>query len=124
MTCKGICARYKAQKPVGVGRYASGQRRCQICEIFIKWEGLWCPCCGYRLRTKPRNLKYKAKLRARVEADSIAEKALANTPTPDTPTPDTPTPKKSATKKSATKKSATKKSATKKSIPIKAQVSS
>jgi hypothetical protein len=26
---------------------------------------LWCPCCGYRLRTKPRNLKYKAKLRAR-----------------------------------------------------------
>jgi spore germination protein YaaH len=71
MTCKGICVRYKAQKPVGTGRYASGQRRCQICEIFIKWEGLWCPCCGYRLRTKPRNLKYKAKLRARVEADSI-----------------------------------------------------
>ena len=70
MTCKGICVRYKAQKPVGTGRYASGQRRCQICEIFIKWEGLWCPCCGYILRTKPRNLKYKAKLRARVEADS------------------------------------------------------
>ena len=73
MTCKGICVRYKAQKPVGTGRYASGQRRCQICEIFIKWEGLWCPCCGYRLRTKPRNLKYKAKLRARVEADSAEE---------------------------------------------------
>ncbi|SVD22616.1 uncharacterized protein METZ01_LOCUS375470, partial [marine metagenome] len=91
--------------PVGVGRYASGQRRCQICEIFIKWEGLWCPCCGYRLRTKPRNLKYKAKLRARVEADSIAEKALADTPIADTPTP---------------KKSAAKKSAAKKSIPIKA----
>jgi len=70
MTCKGICSRYKAQKPVGTGRYASGQRRCQICEIFINWEGLWCPCCGYRLRTKPRNLKYKAKLRARVEADA------------------------------------------------------
>ena len=75
MTCKGIWVRYKAQKPVGTGRYASGQRRCQICEIFIKWEGLWCPCCGYRLRTKPRNLKYKAKLRARVEADSIEAEA-------------------------------------------------
>ena len=75
MTCKGICVRYKAQKPVGTGRYASGQRRCEICEIFIKWEGLWCPCCGYRLRTKPRNLKYKAKLRARVEADSLEAKA-------------------------------------------------
>ncbi len=78
MTCKGICVRYKAQKPVGTGRYASGQRRCQICEIFIKWEGLWCPCCGYRLRTKPRNLKYKAKLLARVEADSIEAKAVAD----------------------------------------------
>ena len=77
MTCKGICVRYKAQKPVGTGRYASGQRRCQICEIFIKWEGLWCPCCGYRLRTKPRNLKYKAKLRARVEADSLNAAAAA-----------------------------------------------
>ena len=79
MTCKGICTRYKAQKPVGTGRYASGQRRCQICEIFIKWEGLWCPCCGYRLRTKPRNLKYKAKLRARVEAEAETQKVQAQT---------------------------------------------
>ena len=76
LTCKGICIRHKAQKPVGSGRYASGQKRCQICEIFIKWDGLWCPCCGYRLRTKPRNLKYKAKLRAKVEierAEGISE---------------------------------------------------
>ena len=79
MTCKGICTRYKAQKPVGTGRYASGQRRCQICEIFIKWEGLWCPCCGYRLRTKPRNLKYKAKLRARVEAEAESQKLQPQT---------------------------------------------
>jgi len=37
------------------------------------WDGLWCPCCGYRLRTKPRNLKYKAKLRAtnKVEESKI-----------------------------------------------------
>ncbi|MFQ5941090.1 MAG: hypothetical protein ACE5KA_05260 [Nitrososphaerales archaeon] len=73
MTCKGICVRYKAQKPVGSGRYASGQKRCQICEIFIKWDGLWCPCCGYRLRTKPRNLKYKAKLRARNKNEKVIE---------------------------------------------------
>ena len=64
MACKGICTRYKAQKPSWEwGRYASGQRRCQICELFIEWDGLWCPCCGYRLRSKPRNSKYKAKLR-------------------------------------------------------------
>jgi uncharacterized Zn finger protein (UPF0148 family) len=24
---------------------------------------IMCPCCGYRLRTKPRHSKYKAKLR-------------------------------------------------------------
>jgi len=63
MTCKGICVRYKALKPIDVGRYASGQKRCQICEIFINWDGKWCPCCGYRLRQKPRNLKYKEKLK-------------------------------------------------------------
>jgi hypothetical protein len=69
MTCKGICIRHKAQKPVGSGRYSTGQKRCQICELFIKWDGLWCPCCGYRLRTKPRNLKYKAKLKTeKIEA--------------------------------------------------------
>ena len=118
MTCKGICVRYKAQKPVGTGRYASGQRRCQICEIFIKWEGLWCPCCGYRLRTKPRNLKYKAKLRARVEADSIEaeaktiadmEKELAAEVA------------KAKTKKAKTKKAKTKKAKTTKAKTTKAK---
>lgn len=63
MTCKGICVRYKASKPTGIGRYASGQKRCQICEIYLRWSEIYCPCCGYKLRTKPRNLKYKAKLR-------------------------------------------------------------
>ena len=69
MTCKGICIRHKAQKPSKSGRYAVGQKRCQICEIFIRWDGFWCPCCGYRLRTRPRNLKYKAKLKARKEIE-------------------------------------------------------
>jgi hypothetical protein len=59
MTCKGICLRHRAQKPVESGRYASGQKRCQVCEIFIKWDLFWCPCCGYKLRTKPRNSIFK-----------------------------------------------------------------
>jgi hypothetical protein len=63
MVCKGICIRHRAQKPPGTGRYVIGQKRCQICEVFIDWNGLWCPCCGYRLRTKPRNVRYKVKLR-------------------------------------------------------------
>jgi len=49
MTCNGRCIRYKAMKPLRAGRYSTGQKRCQICELFIKWDGLWCPCCGYRL---------------------------------------------------------------------------
>jgi hypothetical protein len=26
---------------------------------------LYCPCCGYRLRIRPRNIKFKATLRAK-----------------------------------------------------------
>lgn len=63
MTCKGICIRHKAQKPAASsGRYATGQKRCQVCSIFMKWDGAWCPCCGCRVRTKPRNSKFKKKL--------------------------------------------------------------
>ena len=69
MVCKGICVRHKAMKPIGTGRYSIGQKRCQVCEIFLNWNGLWCPCCGYRLRTRPRNSKFKAELRASNEID-------------------------------------------------------
>lgn len=65
MACKGVeCIRHKAKKPVGIGRYASGQKRCQECEIFMNYAGNECPCCGTRLRGKPRSLKYKEKYRA------------------------------------------------------------
>ena len=56
MTYKGICNQDKAPRPAGgSGRYSAGQRRCVICEMFIKWDRLLCPCCGCRLRAKPRN---------------------------------------------------------------------
>ncbi len=67
MTCKGICVRYAAQNIVGGARYASGQRRCQICEIFIKWEGFRCPCCGCKLRLMPRSARLKEKFRDAVK---------------------------------------------------------
>jgi hypothetical protein len=65
MTCKGICIHHRASS-----RYATGQKRCQVCELFIKWDGLFCPCCGYKLRTRPRNFKLKAKSR---EQEGIEE---------------------------------------------------
>jgi len=65
--CKGKCGVYRSTKLAnGQGRYSNGQRRCQICSIWIKWEGLWCPCCGYRLRTKPRNKKFKETYRKKM----------------------------------------------------------
>lgn len=67
MPCKGRCQKYRAGMPVGMGRYANGQKRCQICDLFIKWDGICCPCCSYRLRTKPRNTKYKTKMRRHSE---------------------------------------------------------
>ena len=56
MTCKGICIRHKAS-----GRYANGQKRCQVCELFIKWNGVFCQCCGYRLRIGPKKINMKSK---------------------------------------------------------------
>ena len=56
MPCKGICIRHKTS-----GLYANGHKRCQYCNLFIKWDGLYCPCCRHKLRTGPRKLKYKVK---------------------------------------------------------------
>ena len=50
-------------RTISYGRYAAGQKRCQICEMYVKWDGIWCPCCGCRLRIGPRLCKHKAKLR-------------------------------------------------------------
>ena len=58
MTCHGKCELYRGYRPKrNRGRYESGQKRCQHCDIFLQWAGLWCPCCGFRMRVKPRNRK-------------------------------------------------------------------
>ena len=80
MTCKGICLRHRAQKPVGSGRYACGQKRCQGCEIFIKWDMIWCPCCGFRLRTRPRNSILKKRFTAVKKYQGIRNKIQASIP--------------------------------------------
>lgn len=47
-------------------RYADGQKRCQVCELYINWDiGSHCPCCGSKLRTRPRNKRLKKKYRQR-----------------------------------------------------------
>jgi len=64
-TCIKKCLEFKAKKPVNMGRYASGQSRCQTCEIYIFSEGVrdnvYCKCCNNRVRSRPRNSIYKEK---------------------------------------------------------------
>ena len=78
--CKGICNEFKASRPSDGKRYESGQLRCQICEIYITIvgthgsKGLYCKCCNYRVRGKPRNVIYKAKLRSKeIEVENLRE---------------------------------------------------
>lgn len=63
--CKGKCIQFKAPKPANGIRYASGQSRCQVCEIFLTEQGvidnIRCKCCNYRVRNKPRNSLIKEK---------------------------------------------------------------
>ena len=69
MPCKGICIHHKAS-----GRYATGHKRCQICDLFIKWDGVFCPCCRRRLRIAPRSFKFKSKLRKQKDIEEAKNK--------------------------------------------------
>lgn len=60
MVCKNICTKYRAKRNKSLPRYVLGQKRCQVCEIFIFWEGSNCPCCSFRLRVRPRGKRPRA----------------------------------------------------------------
>jgi hypothetical protein len=54
------CHLYPAAKPNNdTTRYGTGQKRCNRCNVFVRWEGVRCPYCGGTLRTKPRDGKSK-----------------------------------------------------------------
>ena len=61
-TCKNICINYKFPTNGGNSRmYLNGAKRCQNCHdgIYLLWAGIFCPCCGIRLRLRPRKSKLK-----------------------------------------------------------------
>lgn len=90
--CKGICVKYKATKPAGgLGRYASGQVRCQVCDIFLTREGchdkdgkpvnedsmgLYCNCCNYKVTSRPRSKFYNEQLKNYREMKTQVEKEV------------------------------------------------
>jgi len=57
--CKGICINYKHTALHNGIKYESGLKRCTECQIFMNVEGIRCPCCSVKLRTKSRNKKRK-----------------------------------------------------------------
>lgn len=69
MTCKEICLCHK-----GFGRYSIGHKRSQIFDLFMQWDGIFCPCCGSILRIGPRNIKNKAKLRKQKRYENLKNK--------------------------------------------------
>jgi uncharacterized paraquat-inducible protein A len=48
--CK--CNEYKALKR----NYMNGQKACKKCDVFMVYDGNFCPCCRNKLRTKRRGV--------------------------------------------------------------------
>jgi len=94
-TCRGACKRFRVLKQSGVGRYASGQGRCQICDVWIDHNechlkdgspatkhsvGWFCNCCNFRVRQKPRKAEYKEKLRNKTVKHNVKRERYDNDP--------------------------------------------
>ena len=52
--CKNICLKYKVNRKQKGCRYNHNHKYCVECQIFMLWGGVFCPCCGTKLRAKPR----------------------------------------------------------------------
>jgi hypothetical protein len=71
MICGGVeckLKKYEAKKIVR-GADRDGYRRCSKCELFLKYDGIFCPCCSCRMKVSFRNNKSRQKNR-----DIILEK--------------------------------------------------
>ena len=58
MVCRNLCTDYHA-----VGKYANGGKFCKGCDIYVEWEGKFCPCCNVILRRKPLSGKRRTYVR-------------------------------------------------------------
>ena len=76
-SCHGVCSRHAQKKPRGrpeitktstttpkkTSLYAMGLKFCLTCNVWLKWDGRFCMCCGVLLRTTPRTSAGKRALR-------------------------------------------------------------
>jgi hypothetical protein len=51
--CSEKCLNYQAKQGWGMSRYADGQKYCTLCRVYVKFDGVLCPCCKIELRTSP-----------------------------------------------------------------------
>ena len=59
MPCNQVCEKYRFVRNAHKKIYNSGASRCNgRCQIFLSFEGSYCPCCGVKLRKSPRNKQF------------------------------------------------------------------
>ncbi|TBR09166.1 MAG: hypothetical protein EPO62_05450 [Candidatus Nitrosotenuis sp.] len=61
LTCKGDC---RTKYSVFLGEISlryNGQKRCGVCDVYLKWDDSKCPCCNSILHVRPRHSRAKSK---------------------------------------------------------------
>jgi hypothetical protein len=62
MACLNLCENLSSRTKVGYPYYVDGRKYCHRCEIYLHYDGAFCPCCGTALRITPTSKRDKEKL--------------------------------------------------------------
>lgn len=68
--CRNFCHFMKSEKQ----RYVEGNKRCNMCGIFIKTDKVRCECCGNVLSVKSRTVPYNRKYRMKLKMIEVKTK--------------------------------------------------
>ncbi|MBI5697484.1 MAG: hypothetical protein HZC29_03085 [Thaumarchaeota archaeon] len=61
LLCKGICKTKYREFLGDVSLKYNGQKRCGVCDVYLKLKNSKCPCCKSVLHVRPRHSKAKTK---------------------------------------------------------------
>ena len=73
MVCRNLCERLYSKIIVGTSKYEGGKKYCRRCEIYFLHDGLFCPCCGMKLRLSPTGKKDRERLRQIRSLEQLTE---------------------------------------------------
>ena len=76
-SCRGLCDRIQSKSFGNNHKYENGYKRCSFCNIFMKFNGLRCPCCTLKLRTKSR-VNSKRRRSQNIELESMGKEIEEN----------------------------------------------